>query len=183
VLVRFAGPRLSGGHDGLVPVDLRSGGRALGSALSWEQPQGLSPFAEGSPFFGLTADPTIKVERQVLAEPSATLPSRVWASLEDGTPLVTANAQGKGLVVLFHVTANADWSNLPLSGLFVEMLKRLADMAPAAGSLCVGSRRRRRGQQCCRRTHRGRGLHAAAHPQRLRRTERTTSQCAAGRVR
>jgi hypothetical protein len=135
VLVRFAGPRLSGGHDGLVPVDLRSGGRALGSALSWEQPQGLSPFAEGSPFAGLTADPTIKVERQVLAEPSATLPSRVWASLEDGTPLVTANAQGKGLVVLFHVTANADWSNLPLSGLFVEMLKRLADMAPAAGSL------------------------------------------------
>jgi hypothetical protein len=133
--VRFAGPRLSGGHDGLVPVDLRSGGRALGSALSWEQPQGLSPFAEGSPFFGLTADPSIKVERQVLAEPSATLPSRVWASLEDGTPLVTANAQGKGLVVLFHVTANADWSNLPLSGLFVEMLKRLADMAPAAGSL------------------------------------------------
>jgi hypothetical protein len=139
VLVRFAGPRLSGGHDGLVPVDLRSGGRALGSALSWEQPQGLSPFAEGSPFFGLTADPSIKVERQVLAEPSATLPSRVWASLEDGTPLVTANAQGKGLVVLFHVTANADWSNLPLSGLFVEMLKRLADMAPAAGSLASGS--------------------------------------------
>ena len=139
VLVRFAGPRLSGGHDGLVPVDLRSGGRALGSALSWEQPQGLSPFAEGSPFSGLTADPSIKVERQVLAEPSATLPSRVWASLEDGTPLVTANAQGKGLVVLFHVTANADWSNLPLSGLFVEMLKRLADMAPAAGSLTSGS--------------------------------------------
>jgi hypothetical protein len=139
VLVRFAGPRLSGGHDGLVPVDLRSGGRALGSALSWEQPQGLSPFAEGSPFSGLTADPSVKVERQVLAEPSATLPSRVWASLEDGTPLVTANAQGKGLVVLFHVTANADWSNLPLSGLFVEMLKRLADMAPAAGSLTSGS--------------------------------------------
>lgn len=138
VLVRFAGPRLSGGHDGLVPVELRSGGRALGSALSWEQPQALAPFAEDSPFAGLTADPTVKVQRQVLAEPSATLPSRVWASLEDGTPLVTAAAEGKGLVVLFHVTANADWSNLPLTGLFVEMLKRLADMAPAAGSLISG---------------------------------------------
>ena len=138
VLVRFAGPRLSGGHDGLVPVELRSGGRALGSALSWEQPQALAPFAEGSPFAGLAADPTVKVQRQVLAEPSATLPSRVWASLEDGTPLVTAAAEGKGLVVLFHVTANADWSNLPLTGLFVEMLKRLADMAPAAGSLTSG---------------------------------------------
>ena len=138
ILVRFAGPRLSGGHDGLVPVDLRSGGRALGSALSWEQPQALAPFAEDSPFAGLAADPTVKVQRQVLAEPSATLPSRVWASLEDGTPLVTAAAEGKGLVVLFHVTANADWSNLPLTGLFVEMLKRLADMAPAAGTLNAG---------------------------------------------
>ncbi len=135
VLVRFAGPRLAGGQDGLVPVELRSGGRALGSALSWEQPQGLAPFAETSPFAGLVPDQTVKVERQVLAEPSATLPDRVWASLEDGTPLVTAAAEGKGLVVLFHVTANADWSNLPLTGLFVEMLKRLADLAPAAGSL------------------------------------------------
>lgn len=135
VVVRFAGPRLAGGHDGLVPVELRSGGRSLGSALSWEQPQGLAPFAEETPFAGLATDSSVKVTRQVLAEPSATLPGLVWASLEDGTPLVTARAQGKGLVVLFHVTANADWSNLPLTGLFVEMLKRIADIAPAAGSL------------------------------------------------
>ncbi len=135
IVVRFAGPRLAGGHDGLVPVELRSGGRSLGSALSWEQPQGLAPFAEKTPFAGLPVDKSIKVTRQVLAEPSATLPGLVWASLDDGTPLVTARTQGKGLVVLFHVTANADWSNLPLTGLFVEMLKRIADIAPAAGSL------------------------------------------------
>lgn len=139
VVVRFAGPRLAGGHDGLVPVELRSGGRSLGSALSWEQPQGLAPFAEKTPFAGLTSDTSIKVTRQVLAEPSATLPGLVWASLDDGTPLVTARAQGKGLIVLFHVTANADWSNLPLTGLFVEMLKRIADIAPAAGSLSAAA--------------------------------------------
>lgn len=135
IVIRFAGPRLAGGHDGLVPVELRSGGRSLGSALSWEQPQGLAPFADATPFAGLSVDNTVRVTRQVLAEPSATLPGLVWASLDDGTPLVTARAQGKGLVVLFHVTANADWSNLPLTGLFVEMLKRVADIAPAAGSL------------------------------------------------
>ncbi|NNL73626.1 MAG: DUF4159 domain-containing protein, partial [Silicimonas sp.] len=33
---------------------------------------------------------------------------------------------GAGQVVLFHVTANADWSTLPLSGLFVTMLERLS---------------------------------------------------------
>ena len=52
--------------------------------------------------------------------------------------------EGKGTVVLFHVTANADWSNLPLSGLFVEMLRRIVDLAPAAGGgTAVRSRRRR----------------------------------------
>jgi len=133
VLVRFAGPRLAGAQDGLIPVALREGGRELGSALSWETPQGLQQFPEKSPFAGLTPDPSIRVTRQVLAEPDNELPDKVWASLDDGTPLVTAERRGKGLLVLFHVTANADWSNLPLTGLFVEMLRRVVDLAPGAG--------------------------------------------------
>ena len=133
VLLRFAGPRLAGAQDALVPVTLREGGRALGSALSWEEPQSLQPFADNTPFAGLPLDQNVTVSRQVLAEPDVDLPDKVWASLADGTPLVTAKRQGKGLIVLFHTTANADWSNLPLSGLFVEMLHRINDLAPGAG--------------------------------------------------
>ena len=133
VLLRFAGPRLAAAHDDLVPVAIREGGRALGSALSWERPQSLQAFTEKSPFSGLALDESVAVSRQVLAEPDNDLPDKVWASLADGTPLVTAAHQGKGLIVLFHITANADWSNLPLSGLFVEMLRRITDLAPAAG--------------------------------------------------
>jgi hypothetical protein len=133
VLLRFAGPRMAGAQDALVPVTLRSGGRALGSALSWEEPQNLQAFPDNGPFAGLPLDQNVTVLRQVLAEPDMDLPDRVWASLADGTPLVTAKRQGKGLIVLFHVTANADWSNLPLSGLFVEMLRRINDLAPGAG--------------------------------------------------
>jgi Domain of unknown function (DUF4159)/Aerotolerance regulator N-terminal len=133
VLLRFAGPRLAAAHDDLVPVAIREGGRALGSALSWERPQSLQAFTEKSPFAGLAIDENVTVSRQVLAEPDNDLPEKVWASLADGTPLVTATRQGKGLIVLFHITANADWSNLPLSGLFVEMLRRITDLAPGAG--------------------------------------------------
>ena len=61
-----------------------------------------------------------------MAEPDPDLASRVIASLADGTPLVTRQRVGQGRVVLFHVTANAEWSTLPLSGLFVQMLERLA---------------------------------------------------------
>ncbi|HUE46331.1 MAG TPA: DUF4159 domain-containing protein, partial [Aestuariivirgaceae bacterium] len=133
VLVRFAGPRLAGGNDNLVPVELRRGDRTLGSALAWEQPQPLAPFPESSPFAGLEINDTVQVNRQVLAEPTPDLHDKVWASLADGTPLITAQRRGNGLLVLVHVTANAEWSNLPLSGLFVEMLNRIVELAPAAG--------------------------------------------------
>ena len=140
VLLRFAGPRMAAAQDDLVPVSLRAGGRALGSALSWETPQPLQPFAETSPFSGVAVDGEIRVNRQVLAEPAADLPPKVWASLADGTPLVTADKHGKGLIVLFHVTANADWSNLPLSGMFVDMLRRVLDLAPGAGAGAAAAR-------------------------------------------
>jgi Domain of unknown function (DUF4159)/Aerotolerance regulator N-terminal len=134
VLVRFAGPRLAAGQDALVPVPLRDGGRELGSALSWEEPQGLQAISEKSPFAGIPMDTEVKVTRQVLADPDSSLPDKTWVSLADGTPMVTASRKGKGLIVLFHVTANPEWSSLPLSGMFVEMLRRLGDLAPAAGS-------------------------------------------------
>ncbi|MDZ3836326.1 MAG: DUF4159 domain-containing protein [Rhodospirillales bacterium] len=129
-LVRFAGPRLaeeSGGEDPLLPVRLRPGDRALGGALSWQAPARLARFEQASPFAGLNVAGDVSVHRQVLAEPAFAAEERVWARLEDGTPLVTARKDGNGWLVLFHVTANADWSNLALSGLFVEMLQRLVD--------------------------------------------------------
>ena len=129
VLVRFAGPRLAAADDDLVPVKLRRGGRVLGGALSWEQPQQLAAFTRESPFFGMVVPGDVTVSRQVLAEPDATLNERTWATLADGTPLVTAQRRGKGLVVLFHITADTRWSDLPLSGAFVDMLKRIVSLA------------------------------------------------------
>ena len=62
----------------------------------------------------------------MVAQPDPFLAERVIAQLSDGTPLVTRKRLGLGRVVLFHVSANAEWSTLPLSGLFVQMLDRLA---------------------------------------------------------
>jgi hypothetical protein len=129
VLVRFAGPRLAASGDDLVPVRLRRGGRSLGGSLTWEQPQNLAAFSPQGPFAGLAVPNDVVVSRQVLAEPDATLADRTWASLRDGTPLVTGARRGKGVVALFHVSADSRWSDLPLSGTFVEMLRRLVDMS------------------------------------------------------
>jgi hypothetical protein len=132
LLVRFAGPRLAASDVArdaagpLMPVRLRVGGRTVGGAMSWGEPKALSPFPESSPFYGLAIPEDVTVESQVMAQPDPLLSERTIASLTDGTPLVTRAPLGQGSVVLFHVTANADWSTLPLSGLFVQMLERLA---------------------------------------------------------
>ncbi|MGE0254316.1 MAG: DUF4159 domain-containing protein [Alphaproteobacteria bacterium] len=125
VLVRFAGPRLAEGGDDLLPVRLRRGGRVFGGAMSWQQPARLAPFDPASPFAGLAVPGDVTVTEQVLAEPSPELGARTWARLTDGTPLVTAETRGKGRLVLFHTSANAAWSSLAISGLYVDMLKRL----------------------------------------------------------
>ncbi len=138
ILLRFAGPRLAASdvsretEDPLMPVRLRAGGRSVGGAMSWGEPKSLAEFGEDSPFFGLSIPADVTVTAQVMAQPDPALAERVIAQLSDGTPLVTRKAVGQGQIILFHVTANAEWSSLPLSGLFVQMLERLAIAAGSA---------------------------------------------------
>jgi len=129
VLVRFSGSAMTGNLDTLLPVRLRGGGRTFGGTMSWTKPVGIAPFPESSPFAGLQITDDVLVSTQVLAEPTPGLSQRTWARLEDGTPLVTAEKRGDGWLVLFHVTATPEWSSLPLSGVMVEMLRRILDLS------------------------------------------------------
>ena len=124
VLLRFAGPRYENRHDSLHPVPLARGARLVGGDLSWERPQGIAAFPAGSPLAGLTIPPDVKISGQVLALPGAQ-EARVLARLTDGTPLVTARALGRGLVVFVHTSADPSWSNLALSPIFPRFLDAL----------------------------------------------------------
>ena len=139
ILLRFAGPRLAEQGDHLLPVRLRRGGRTIGGALSWETPAKLAPFAADSPFAGLAIPADVRVVRQVLAEPDLDLAGKSWARLADGTPLVTAEKLGQGWTVLVHTTANAEWSDLALSGLFVQMLRRIVAMSQGVATASDGA--------------------------------------------
>ncbi|MGP2493460.1 DUF4159 domain-containing protein [Mesorhizobium sp. PUT5] len=140
-LVRFAGPRLAaaGNDEDLLPVRLRTGERSLGGALSWTTPQQVTEFPGNGPFADLSPPNEVTVSRQVLAEPSPDIADRTWANLADGTPLVTGARKGKGTVVLFHVTSEATWSNLPISGSFVEMLRRIVQLSRNQGTAAADS--------------------------------------------
>ena len=133
VLLRFLGPRTSQITEKdkvvLLPVKLQEGDRVLGGPLSWKKSVSIAPFLENSIFSGLKTQDEIKIYRQVLASPSFGLTKKTWAQLIDGSPLITAKQVGKGWSILFHCTANTEWSNLPISGLFVEMLRRILKLS------------------------------------------------------
>jgi hypothetical protein len=135
VLIRFASRRVAAPTDPLLPVKLRRSERVMGGALSWDTPRRLTAFPQTGPFEGLRPPGDVTVTQQILAEPDAQLAEKTWAALEDGTPLITGERRGKGVVALFHVTADTAWSSLPLSGAFVDTLRRLTGLASVGGDL------------------------------------------------
>ncbi|EJF89212.1 DUF4159 domain-containing protein [Bartonella tamiae] len=130
-LIRFAGNNLANAstHDHLLPVELRHGERQLGGIMSWVSPQKLAPFTQNSLFSDIPFPEDVTVSRQILAEPSPTLFDKTLLSLNDGTPLVTASTLGKGKLIFIHTAPEPSWTTLPLSGFFVEMLKKLVQFS------------------------------------------------------
>lgn len=129
LLLRFAGPAMSAGENFLTPVPLLKGTRSLAGDLTWDEPQALAPFPEDSPLYGIRFEDKIDVQQQILAQPVPDLDDKTWAALEDGTPLITASKMEQGMLVLVHTTATPDWSNLALSGLYVDVLRRIVSLA------------------------------------------------------
>ena len=64
------------------------------------------------------------------AEPS---PARVLMRLAGGGTLLTTKPYGRGAVILCATSASPQWSNLPLTGLFLPMVSRIC-LASAPGS-------------------------------------------------
>jgi hypothetical protein len=75
----------------------------------------------------------VVVREQVLAQPDPDLAERTIAALEDGTPLVTRKVIGARAGGAGACDGECRMVDLPLSGLFVQMLERLAvSTKPAA---------------------------------------------------
>ncbi len=136
LLLRFAGPNMAqaAAQDILTPVPLRSETRNVKGSLSWDKPLKVQPIAPESPLYGLNSSEDIEVSGQILP----TLPDdpdhKFWAQLEDGTPLITAAEQENGLIIMVHTTASPEWSNMPLSGFYVQFLKRTLKFAGQSNS-------------------------------------------------
>ena len=138
VLVTFAGDWLAQNKnmDDLLPVQLRDYPREVAGTLSWtgalkvQSVNSESPLAPMAEFLNqqdesaLNPDDTY-VTKQLLPRAAANSADLTWLRLSDNTPLVSGKKVGNGWQVLVHVPADASWSTVPLSGVFVELLNHL----------------------------------------------------------
>ncbi len=136
-LIRFAGPRLAqaigdGQEDVLLPQPL-SQTRTLGNQTTGAAVGRIKAYAAASPFKDIPADNEVEVTQQILPRAGAQESVKVWAQLEDNTPLVSARASGKGQLIFVHTTADPRWSNLAHSGTYVEMLQTALRTSQVAG--------------------------------------------------
>lgn len=109
----------------ILPLPLLSRTRTLGGAMNWQERDLTLHFTDRSPFKGLVQSDPLKLTRQTLSTPRPDLENRIWARLSDGTPFISAKQIDKGQSIFFHVAPTPDWSALPLSGLFENIMIRL----------------------------------------------------------
>ncbi len=126
-LIRFSGSKLANHPDSLTPVKLRKGKHVNQGSLNWNKPTRIEPFKINTPYYGIEITEPIFVYQQILAEPGLDLSNYIWANLSDGSPLITSKPFGKGRIVLFHIRPHPDWSDLPMSNLFVQILRKTLD--------------------------------------------------------
>ncbi len=133
-LLRF--PPSKQGHgetiDTLIPIELLAEERSIAGRLDWQEPLTLAKIPEDSPLAGIPLDKSLEIKRQVLATPSAKDHAQIWAVASDGTPIISARAQGHGLIILIHTQAKPGWSNMPITGFFVNVLHRIVDISSGA---------------------------------------------------
>ena len=98
--------------------------RYLGGDLSWEKDLNIKAFSDNSIFRNILVPKNIVIKKQLIFSKMDQIGIKVLAQLEDETPLITMRKVGNGKVLLFHFTANNDWTNIPMSNIFVEFLSK-----------------------------------------------------------
>ncbi len=125
LLIRFSGPKLAKEYTNFITTEKTYKKiRFLGGQLSWEDEPIIESFPDNSIFRGLEIPDDIVIRKQLMLDFKGNQKYTVLGSLKDGTPLITSKEYDKGKIILFHFTANNDWSNIPITNLFVEMLYR-----------------------------------------------------------
>ena len=111
-LIRFSGKSLVQEKSKFLPSqDTYSRIRNIEGQLTINNKLFISDFEKDSIFNGLQIPQDIIINKQLIFD-TYSKQVNVLAKLNDNTPLVSMKKFGEGKIILFHIGANNDWSNL-----------------------------------------------------------------------
>lgn len=129
-LVRFAGSNMAYQlregtmTDPLIPHGLRLTSETIGTFESVN---------DDSALFNINIRPSLVARTSIALTPGPDSQARIWATLDNGNPLISAHDQGDGQIILFHSTANdlgaaqqvAGARDFVLSSNFIHILREI----------------------------------------------------------
>lgn len=125
LLLKFASNRSSYEKDTFFNShDYQPTIRNIGGDLSWNKILSLKEMNEDNIFKNISLKDDIFLKKQLIFTNFSTKNLKILVALEDETPLISMKKVGRGKVLLFHFTANNDWSNIPMSNIFIEFLSK-----------------------------------------------------------
>ena len=96
-----------------------------------------------APFRGLNLLKAVRVYKWAAPDRDASTEMTTLAQLTDGDPLLLEHAAGKGRVIFAAVSADAEWSNLPVTDIFLplvhQIVYRVCGSFEEKDSLAVGA--------------------------------------------
>lgn len=97
--------------------------------LSWDKPQHpiVAPLREGA------LAPTLAIKRQLKCDP-LNEKAETLVSTGAGFPFLVSRPVGRGVVLLFTVSADRSWSDFPLSPFFLPMVQQVVFYAAGVGA-------------------------------------------------
>ena len=124
-LIRFSGKSLVQEKSKFLPSqDTYSRIRNIEGQLTINNKLFISEFEKDSIFSGLQIPQDIIIKKQLIFD-TYSKQVTLLAKFNDNTPFVSMKKFGEGKIILFHIGANNDWSNLPISSLFPDMINRV----------------------------------------------------------
>ena len=123
ILIRFSGPKSKKTNLFLSDKNIQKSIRTIGGDLSLSKKVSIKDFSKTNIFYGINTKNKIKFKKQLILYETENIKTLIF--LNDNTPLISAKDKKKGKIILFHVTANNDWSDLPFSSLFKDILNRI----------------------------------------------------------
>lgn len=113
---------------GIIPITNKV--ISVDGELSFKRNLSIAQITKQSPITDFEIPERIKINKYIeIPNNIDNSKLKYWVRLDNGAPLITESSYQKGNLILVHLPANNEWSNISLSIFFPDLLKRIIQIS------------------------------------------------------